>query len=161
MSRAGGHETAVVEVARIVAERVGTTGAVVGVDLNPGMLTVARSVAATGSRSGAPIEWREANADKLPFPGESFHVVYCQLGLQFFADRVAALREMRRVLCAEGRLALMVWRSIHESPGFAVLAESLERHVGQAAAAMALVQTACLSQICWHAEPSENRQWAS
>ncbi|SEF11792.1 Ubiquinone/menaquinone biosynthesis C-methylase UbiE [Rhizobiales bacterium GAS191] len=123
-------------VARIVAERVGTTGAVVGVDLNPGMLTVARSVASTGSRSGAPIEWREANADKLPFPGESFHVVYCQLGLQFFADRVAALREMRRVLCAEGRLALMVWRSIHESPGFAVLAESLERHVGQAAAAI-------------------------
>jgi hypothetical protein len=46
----------------------------------------------------------------------------------------AALREMRRVLRAEGRLALMVWRGIHESPGFAVLAEALERHVGQAAA---------------------------
>jgi hypothetical protein len=41
---------------------------------------------------------------------------------------------MRRVLGAEGRLALMVWRGIHESPGFAVLAETLERHVGQAAA---------------------------
>jgi hypothetical protein len=56
------------------------------------------------------------------------------LGLQFFADRAAALREMRRVLRAEGRLALMVWRGMHESPGFAVLAEALERHVGQTAA---------------------------
>jgi SAM-dependent methyltransferase len=60
--------------------------------------------------------------------------VYCQLGLQFFADRAAALREMRRVLGAKGRLALMVWRGIRESPGFAVLAEALERHIGQAAA---------------------------
>ena len=30
----------------------------------------------------------------------------------------------------------MVWRGINESPGFAVLAEALERHVGQVAAAI-------------------------
>ena len=121
-------------VARIAAARVGPTGAVVGVDLNPGILSVARSVVATDSRFGGPLQWQEASADKLPFPDRSFDVVYCQLGLQFFADRPAALREMRRVLGAEGRLALMVWRGIHESPGFAVLVEALERHVGQAAA---------------------------
>ena len=79
-------------VARIAATSVGPTGAVVGVDLNPGMLSVARSVVPTGS-----IQWQEASADKLPFPDGSFNVVYCQLGLQFFADRAAALREMRRV----------------------------------------------------------------
>lgn len=123
-------------VARTAAARVGPTGAVVGVDLNPGMLSVARSVMLTDSRSAAPIRWQEASADKLPFPDGSFDIVYCQLGLQFFSDRVAALREMRRVLGAEGRLALMVWRGMHESPGFAALAESLERHVGQAAAAI-------------------------
>ncbi len=123
-------------VARIVAARVGPTGAVVGVDLNPGMLSVARSAVSTDSQSSAPLQWQEANADKLPFPDESFDIVYCQLGLQFFADRAGALREMRRVLGAEGRLALMVWRGIHESPGFAALAESLERHISQAAAAI-------------------------
>lgn len=123
-------------VARIAAKRVGPTGAVVGVDLNPGMLSVARSVVSTDSRSGGPLQWQEASADKLPLPDGSFDVVYCQLGLQFFADRAAALREMRRVLGAEGRLALMVWCGIHESPGFAVLADALERHVGQAAAAI-------------------------
>lgn len=98
------------------------------------MLSIARSVASTDSPSNARVQWQEASADKLPLPDRSFDIVYCQLGLQFFADRAAALREMRRVLDAEGRLALMVWRGIGESPGFAALADSLERHVGQAAA---------------------------
>ena len=123
-------------VARIAATRVGPSGTVVGIDLNPGMLSVARSVVSPDSRSGGQLQWQEASADKLPFPDGSFSVVYCQLGLQFFADRPAALREMRRVLGTEGRLALMVWRGIHESPGFAVLADALQRHVGQAAAAI-------------------------
>jgi len=123
-------------VARFAATLVGPSGTVVGIDLNPGMLSVARSVVSPDSRSGGHLQWQEASADKLPFPDDSFNVVYCQLGLQFFADRPAALREMRRVLGAEGRLALMVWRGIHESPGFAVLADALQRHVGQAAAAI-------------------------
>lgn len=123
-------------VARIAAKRVGPSGTVVGIDLNPGMLSVARSVESPDSRSGGQLQWQEASADKLPFPDGSFNVVYCQLGLQFFADRPSALREMRRVLGTEGRLALMVWRGVHESPGFAVLADALQRHVGQAAAAI-------------------------
>jgi ubiquinone/menaquinone biosynthesis C-methylase UbiE len=123
-------------VARIAAKRVGPSGTVVGIDLNPGMLSVARSVVSPDTRFGGQLQWQEASADKLPFPDGSFNVVYCQLGLQFFTDRPAALREMRRVLGTEGRLALMVWRGIHESPGFAVLADALQRHVGQAAAAI-------------------------
>ncbi|MGB8608876.1 methyltransferase domain-containing protein [Bradyrhizobium sp.] len=92
-------------VARIAATRVGPTGTVVGIDLNPGMLSLARSLVSRDSRSGGQLQWQEASADKLPFPDGSFNVVYCQLGLQFFADRPAALREMRRVLGTEGRLA--------------------------------------------------------
>jgi SAM-dependent methyltransferase len=123
-------------IARTVAGRLGPTGAVVGVDLNPGMLKVARTAWSNGSHSGAQVEWQEASADKLPFPNASFNVAYCQLGLQFFADRPAALREMHRVLAPGGRLAVMVWRGLDESPGFALLAEALERHVGEAAAAI-------------------------
>jgi ubiquinone/menaquinone biosynthesis C-methylase UbiE len=118
-------------IARTAATRVGPAGAVVGIDLNPGMLGVARSLSSTGS-----LQWQEASADKLPFPDGSFDVVYCQLGLQFFPDRAAALHEMRRVSSANGRLALMVWRGIQESPGFAVLADALEKHIGLAAAAI-------------------------
>jgi ubiquinone/menaquinone biosynthesis C-methylase UbiE len=123
-------------IARTVADWVGPTGAVVCVDLNPAMLKVARTLWSRCSHSGAQVEWQEASANKLPFPNASFNVVCCQLGLQFFADRPAALREMRRVLAPGGRLAVMVWRGIDESPGFAMLAEALERHVGGAAAAI-------------------------
>jgi ubiquinone/menaquinone biosynthesis C-methylase UbiE len=122
-------------VARVAAARVGASGSVAGVDLNPGMLDVARSVATT-SQPAAPIQWHEGSADKLPFPEGLFDIAYCQLGLQFFADRPTALREMRRVLVAEGRLALMVWSNIRESPGFAALAEILERNIGPAAASI-------------------------
>jgi ubiquinone/menaquinone biosynthesis C-methylase UbiE len=120
-------------VARVAAARVGPSGSVAAVDLNPGMLRVARTVATT-TRDSASIQWHEASADKLPFPSSSFDIAYCQLGLQFFADRQAALREMHRVLVPEGRLALMVWRGIGESPGFQVLAEILETNIGPAAA---------------------------
>jgi ubiquinone/menaquinone biosynthesis C-methylase UbiE len=119
-------------VARIAAARVGRSGAVAGVDLNPGMLNVARSFNATDD--AASVQWQEASADKLPFPDGSFDVAYCQLGLQFFADRPAAMREMRRVLSKKGQLAVMVWCSIKESPGFEAFAEMLERNVSSAAA---------------------------
>ncbi|WP_404437495.1 methyltransferase domain-containing protein [Bradyrhizobium daqingense] len=119
-------------VARLAAVKVGPTGVVVGVDLNPGMLNVARSLATTPD--AASVQWQEANADKLPFADSEFDIAICQLGLQFFADRPAALREMRRVLSSKGRLALMVWCSIEQSPGFESLAKILERHIGLAAA---------------------------
>jgi ubiquinone/menaquinone biosynthesis C-methylase UbiE len=119
-------------VARLAAERVGPSGAVVGLDLNPGMLVVAASLPVTG----APVGWVQANAGRMPFPDGSFDVVCCQLGLQYFPDRPAKLAEMARVLTAGGRLVAMVWRSIDRSPGFAVLAEALDRHIGPAAGAI-------------------------
>jgi ubiquinone/menaquinone biosynthesis C-methylase UbiE len=89
-------------VARLAAARVGPSGAVSGVDLNSGMLNVARSLKT--SDDAASVKWQAASADNLPFPDGSFDVAFCQLGLQFFADRPAALREMRRVLSTKGRL---------------------------------------------------------
>jgi ubiquinone/menaquinone biosynthesis C-methylase UbiE len=96
-------------VTRIAAERVGPSGRVVGVDLNPGMIRVARSLPAP---IGAPIEWLERSALDLRLEDASFDVVLCQQGLQFFPDKALALREMRRVLDHGGRLALSVWRGV-------------------------------------------------
>jgi len=123
-------------VARLAAQQVGRTGTVTGLDLNPGMLAMAASIASSDPDASAPIAWREASATKMPFPDAAFDVAYCQLGLQFFSDRAAALREMIRVLVPGGRLGLMVWRSIQHSPGFGVLAAALERHVSTDAAAI-------------------------
>jgi SAM-dependent methyltransferase len=73
----------------------------------------------------------------MPFPDGSFDLVLCQQGLQFFPDRAAGLREMRRVLIPGGRLVLAVWGPTEQSPGFAALAAALERHVSARAAAAA------------------------
>lgn len=116
-------------VSRLAAERVGRGGHVVGLDLNPGMLAVAASVASNDPATSAPITWQEASAEKMPLPDAAFDIAYCQLGLQFFPDRPVALREMNRVLVSGGRLALMVWRGIEHCPGFKALAVALGRHV--------------------------------
>ncbi len=119
-------------VTRLAAERVASAGRVVGLDINPAMLSVARRLAPV---AGATVEWVEASALEIPLPDSSFHVVLCQHGLQQFPDRPTALREMRRVLAPGGRLALCVWSQIEGSPGMAALAEALGRHVGAEAAA--------------------------
>jgi ubiquinone/menaquinone biosynthesis C-methylase UbiE len=112
-------------VTRIAAKRVGATGRVVGVDLNPGMIAVARSIPAP---IGASIEWFERTALDLRLEAASFDVVLCQQGLQFFPDRAIALQEMRRVLDHGGRLALNVWSGtgLYHS----AVVEALARFVG-------------------------------
>jgi SAM-dependent methyltransferase len=102
----------------------GRGAAVTGLDVNPGMLAVAR-------RHGPEIEWREGRAEALPFADGTFDAVLCQFGLMFFDDRVAALREMRRVLRPGGRLAVAVWGPLRETPGYAAMAGLLQRLFGE------------------------------
>lgn len=116
-------------VTRLAAERVGPSGAVAGLDVNPGMLAVARA----STPSGMSIDWYEASAEAMPLPDGSFDVVLCQMGLQFVPNRPAALREMRRVLDRGGRICVNV-------PGpkpslFGIMTEALARHIGPPAAA--------------------------
>jgi SAM-dependent methyltransferase len=63
-------------------------------------------------------------------------VVYCQQGLQFLPDAAGALREMRRVLAPDGRLAVSLWRELGRTPGFSAFVDVLDRHAGTAAGDM-------------------------
>jgi SAM-dependent methyltransferase len=119
-------------VARRAAARVTPAGAVVGLDLNEGMLAVARAASATVH---PPIEWRQGNAAALPFPEGSFDAALSQQMIQFTSDPSAVLREMRRVLAPEGRAAVLVCRPIAHSPDYVTLASLLGRHVGSEAEA--------------------------
>jgi len=114
-------------VARVAAEQAGESGRVVGLDINPGMLAVARSL---GSEL---IEWRDGSALELPFGEAEFDVVLCQLGLQFFPHRSAAVREMRRVLAPGGRTGASVYTAIDRNPATHALSNALDRHVGPGA----------------------------
>lgn len=98
----------------------------VGLDIAPGMLAVA------GARADWA-EWRLGDACAMPFDDASFDRVICQFGLMFFADRVAAIAEMRRVLRPGGRFALAVWDSLERNPGFAGKVAILDRMAGRAA----------------------------
>src|SRR5688500_3531047 len=77
-----------------LAPIVGGTGRVVGLDISAGMLAVA---AAQPPPEGCAIEWREGSGMAIDSPAGSFDLVVCQHGLQFFPDRLAGTREMRRV----------------------------------------------------------------
>lgn len=122
-------------VARFAAPRVGPVGRVVGVDLNASMIEAAR--AAADRDPATAIEWRTGDAAALRFENGVFDVVFCQQGVQFFPDRLLALREMHRVLRPGGRLAFTVWSAIGDTPYQAALAEALGRHVGPEAGSMA------------------------
>jgi uncharacterized protein (DUF1330 family)/trans-aconitate methyltransferase len=105
-------------------DRVRAEGKVVGLDPNPDMLCVAR-------RKSTRIDWREGRAEQIPFPDESFDAAVSQFGLMFFEDRAAGLREMMRVLkTGGGRLAVAVCDSLDQSPGYAAVADMLERLFG-------------------------------
>ena len=114
-------------VTRLAAERVGPGATVAALDVNAAMLSTARSIPS----SGAAIQWYETSAEAMPLPDDVFDVVLCQLGLQFVADKKAALSEIRRVLVPGGRVLVSV---PPPSAFFNVLDEALARHVGDEAA---------------------------
>jgi ubiquinone/menaquinone biosynthesis C-methylase UbiE len=117
-------------VARRVAPHVLPGGTVVALDVSPAMLAVAQDV---GEREGVAVDWREGVAEALPFPDGSFDLVLSQFALMFFVDRVAALREMRRVLTADGRLALSVFQGIERHSFYVALDEVIARRLGDSA----------------------------
>lgn len=119
--------------ARHVAPLVGTHGKIVALDLNPDMLAVARTLPVP---AGAPIAWRQGNAGSLDMPDDAFDLVLCQQGLQFFPDRPASLREMRRVLTEGGRVVISVWQALDRHPVYEALLTATARHLSATLAAV-------------------------
>lgn len=97
---------------------VGASGTVVGVDINDGMLAVARS-------KRPDIEWRQGEAESLPFEEGVFDHVVSQFGLMFFQDRSKAISEMLRVMKPGQKGCVAVWAALSETPGYAAVAKML------------------------------------
>ena len=109
--------------ARAAMTRVGAQGDVVGLDVNEGMLGVAK-------RRAPSIEWRTGRAEELPFVSGDFDAVVSQFGLMFFEDRVKAMREMVRVLRPGGSLAIAVWAALTETPGYLAMVTLIQQLFG-------------------------------
>ena len=93
---------------RAIAARLPADAHIVATDLNQPML----DLAATRQAEDRRIDWRQADALRLPFGDEAFDAVACQFGVMFFPDKVQGHREARRVLRPGGRLFFNVWDHI-------------------------------------------------
>lgn len=97
-------------VTRALASVLPESASIVATDLNPSMLDEA---AALGTRR--PVEWRQADAMRLPFQDGTFEGVVCQFGAMFFPEKAKAFSEARRVLAPGGLFIFNVWDRIEEN----------------------------------------------
>lgn len=102
-----------------VSEQVGPNGTVVGIDINEGMLNIAKS-------KSPFVKWLNAPAEALPFSENHFNRVVSQFGLMYFENQETAIREMVRVLQPSGTLVVVVWDELAKNPGL-----SAEEHLWQ------------------------------
>jgi SAM-dependent methyltransferase len=94
-----------------LAAAMGGRGTLTATDLNGPMIDVARSLV-----NSERVHFEVADALSLPFDSSSFDSVACQFGVMFFSDKIAAAREVRRVLEPGGTYLFNVWGTLAENP---------------------------------------------
>ena len=114
-----------------IAEIVGPTGSVTCTDVTPEMVAAAESAALR--RRVTNVAFKRCSADSLPFESKSFDAVVSRLGVMFFPDPLASLREMLRVTKHEGTMALAVWAKSELNPFSYLITNVVTRHFGAAA----------------------------
>ena len=89
----------------LLAERVGRTGAVTGIDLSSELL----KKAVRKAKQSLPLSFIQASCADLPFPDSNFDKVFISFGLHEIADldRRNSLLELNRVLRADGDLFIL------------------------------------------------------
>jgi ubiquinone/menaquinone biosynthesis C-methylase UbiE len=111
-------------VARLAAEAAGPGGRVVASDISAVMLAAAS--ARPHGTGWAAIEYLQCPASAIAADDDSFDVVLCQHGLQFFPDRAAAAAEMHRVARPGGTAVMSTWAAEHPLGLFGPMAEALQ-----------------------------------
>ena len=95
----------------LAAEAIARGATVVGIDVAPNMVALAREHVPSAT-------FREGDAEALPFPNEQFDAVLCCFGLLHFAQPTEALREAARVLKPGGAVSFTVWCSPEQGGKF-------------------------------------------
>ena len=93
-----------------LAELVGPTGSALGVDIAPRFVEYARAETTLPN-----VHYRVMDVQAAPFD-EQFDYAFARFGTMFFANPVAAMRNVRNALTEGGRLCIVVWRRREENP---------------------------------------------
>jgi ubiquinone/menaquinone biosynthesis C-methylase UbiE len=108
-----------------LAQRVGPTGHVFGIDISAPMLARARQVAP----AELPVDFALADATVHPFEPASFDLLASRFGVMFFAEPAVSFANMRRALRPSGRLAFACWREPRENPWMMTPLHAVYKHV--------------------------------
>ena len=110
-----------------LASRVGPSGRIIGVDIAPRVLDVARFRTAGLSQ----IHLMHADAATLALPDEMADGVFSRFGVMAIDDPVAAFSNFRRMTKLDGRLSFVCWRSldVNELDLFPLQAAGLDQPV--------------------------------
>ena len=109
------------------AEAVGPAGRVMGVDISAPMLAFARDRAK--QHDIATIQFVEADAATRDLGEAGFDLVSSRFGVMFFADPIAAFRNIRRAMKPKGRLAFVCWRDWRQNEWVRVPVGAVRPHV--------------------------------
>jgi SAM-dependent methyltransferase len=110
-----------------LAEIVGPNGSVTCTDIISEM--VAATQEAAGRLGLTNMKFRQCTGDALPLGNNTFDATVCRLGVMFFPDPLAGLREMLRVTKPGGKIALAVWHNSESNPFFHIVTDVLDRYV--------------------------------
>jgi ubiquinone/menaquinone biosynthesis C-methylase UbiE len=112
-----------------IAKIVGQNGRVVGVDLSPEMLEVAKEEVASQGLTNV-VDFQVVKDESLSmFSDNTFDSVVCRNGLMFMPDPVKALKAFFRVLKRGGKASVTVWGSPDKSPVMGVVMKTISKHV--------------------------------
>ncbi len=115
------------EPALTIAKIVGRRGRVVGVDLSPDMLQVARERMVSQALENVTFQVNED--DDLPtFQDNSFDAVVCRFGLMFMPSPVAVLRAIRRTLKPGRKVSVSVWGSPERAHFFTTIMKVVSKY---------------------------------
>ena len=111
-----------------LAEAVGDTGEVVGIDISEPMLAAARERISQSGLSN--ITLLRADAQVHAFEPNRFDLIASRFGVMFFADPVAAFRNLLGAMRPGGRLCFACWAALAENRHWLIPYEVAIRHLG-------------------------------